>query len=172
MKKTAPALALLLVLLAGRALASDRQGTFELIFGRASINDARFAKIYSSGGTLGGLTLTAALIFNLDFYLEAKVLSQAGQLSFSKEKTKFVLLPFSFGLRWGAPLGLLEPFIGAGLDYFVYYENNIIGTAVDYARGAHLIQPGQGRPPDPECTDQILIGQGQPGRVHRRLGRT
>ncbi len=139
MKKTAAVLALLLILSAGRAFAADRQGTLELIFGRTSINDARFAKIYSSGGTLGGLALTAALFFNLDFYLEAKVFSRAGQLSFSKESTKFVLLPFSFGLRWGAPLGLLEPFIGAGLDYYVYYENNVIGTAVDYARGSHLL---------------------------------
>jgi hypothetical protein len=139
MKKTALALALMLALLAGRSPASGRQGTFEIIFGRTSVNDARFSKIYASGGGIGGLALTAALFFNLDFYLEAKVFSQAGQLSFTKEKTKFVMLPFSFGIRWGAPLGILEPFLGAGLDYYVYYENNVIGTAVDYARGAHVM---------------------------------
>ena len=139
MKKAALALALMLALLGGRGFASDRQGTIELLFGHNSINDARFSKIYTSGGSIAGLALTAALFYNLDFYLEAKVSSQAGQLTYTKEKTKFVLLPFSFGIRWGAPLGVLEPFIGAGLDYYVYYEDNIIGTAVDYARGGHIM---------------------------------
>jgi hypothetical protein len=139
MKKTAPALALLLVLLAGPGSASNRQGTLELLYGSSSINDVRFAKIYAGSGSVAGLALTAALFFNLDFYLEAKVSSHAGQLTYSKESTKFVLLPFSFGLRWGAPLGVFEPFLGAGLDYYIYYENNVIGTAVDYARGAHVM---------------------------------
>jgi hypothetical protein len=139
MKKTALALAATLALLGGLGFASERQGTFEILFGHSSINDARFAKIYSSGGNIVGLGLSAALFFNLDFYLEAKVMSQAGQLTYSKENTKFVLIPFSFGIRWGAPLGVLEPFAGAGLDYYVYYETNVIGTAVDYARGAHVL---------------------------------
>jgi hypothetical protein len=139
MKKTAPALALMLALLSGLGFASNRQGTIELLFGSNSINDARFSKIYTSGGSIGGLALSAALFYNLDFYLEAKVSSQAGQLTYTKEKTKFVLLPFSFGIRWGAPLGVLEPFIGVGLDYYVYYEDNVIGTAVDYARGGHVM---------------------------------
>lgn len=138
MKKTALVLAAIL-LLGARGIASGRQGTFEILYGRYTINDARFAKIYASSGNIEGLALTAALFFNLDFYLEAKVFSQAGQLTFTKEKTKFVLLPFSFGIRWGAPLGVLEPFVGAGLDYYVYYESNVIGTAVDYARGSHLM---------------------------------
>ncbi|MGD0782575.1 MAG: hypothetical protein ABSA30_06920 [Candidatus Aminicenantales bacterium] len=139
MKKTALALAAMMVLLGGRGLASDRQGTFEIIYGRYTVNDARFAKIYASSGSIEGLALTAALFFHLDFYLEAKVFSQAGQLTYTKEQTKFVLVPFSFGIRWGVPLGILEPFIGAGLDYYVYYESNVIGTAVDYAQGEHVM---------------------------------
>ncbi len=139
MKKTALALAAMLALLGVRGFAANRQGTFEILYGRFSINDARFAKIYASSGSVQGLALTAALFFNLDFYLEAKVFSQAGQLTYTKDKTKFFLLPFSFGIRWGVPLGILEPFVGAGLDYYVYYESNVIGTAVDYAMGAHLM---------------------------------
>ncbi len=139
MKKTALALAVMTALLAGRGFASDRQGTIEIIYGRFTVNDPRFTQIYSSSGNIAGLGLSAALFFNLDFYLEAKVLSQAGQLTYTKEQTKFVLVPFSFGIRWGIPLGLLEPFIGAGLDYDVYYESNVIGTAVDYAWGSHVL---------------------------------
>ena len=139
MKRTALALAAVLLLLGGTGFASGRQGTFEIIFGRYNLNDDRFAKIYASGGSIQGLALTAALVYNLDFYLEAKVFSQAGQLTFTQEKTKILLLPFSFGVRYGYPLGAFEPFLGVGLDYYVFYETNDIGTAVDYARGSHIM---------------------------------
>jgi hypothetical protein len=139
MKKTALALAAMLALTAGMGFASSRQGTLEILYGRTSVNDSRFAAIYSKSGSIGGLALSAALFFNLDFYLEAKVSTQTGRLSYTQASTRIVLLPFSFGIRYGAPLGFFEPFIGAGLDYYVYYENNTIGTAVDYARGAHVL---------------------------------
>ena len=139
MKKTALALAAILALTAGTGFASGRQGTLEILYGRYTVNDARFAAIYSKSGSIGGLALSAALFFNLDFYLETKVFAQSGQLSYTQASTKIVLIPFSFGIRYGAPLGIFEPFVGAGLDYYVYYEKNAIGTALDYARGSHVL---------------------------------
>ena len=139
MKKTALALAAILLLLGARGFAAGRQGTFEILYGRYTVNDARFALIYSKNGPIEGLALTARLFYNIDFYLEAKVFSQSGQLTYSRASTKIVLVPFSFGLRYGIPLGIFEPFFGAGLDYYVYYEKNPIGTAVDYARGSHVL---------------------------------
>jgi len=138
MKKTALALAAIL-LLGARGFAAGRQGTFEILYGRYTVNDARFASIYSKNGPIEGLALTARLFLNIEFYLEAKVFSQSGQLSYSRESTKIVLVPFSFGLRYGIPVGIFEPFFGAGLDYYVYYEKNPIGTAIDYARGSHVL---------------------------------
>jgi hypothetical protein len=139
MKKTSLALAALLLLLGIRGFAADRQGAFEILYGRYTVNDSRFAAIYGKTSPIAGLSLSAALFFNIDFYLEAKVLSKSGQLTYTGASTKIVLVPFSFGLRYGLPLGILEPFVGAGLDYYVYYENNAIGTAVDYARGSHVL---------------------------------
>jgi hypothetical protein len=139
MKKTALALAAILLLLGAQGFAAGRQGTIEILYGRYTVNDARFASVYSKNGPIEGLALTARLFFNIDFYLEAKVFSRAGQLSYSQASTKIVLVPFSFGLRYGVPLGIFEPFFGAGLDYYVYYEKNPIGTALDYARGSHVL---------------------------------
>ncbi|MDD8025170.1 MAG: hypothetical protein PHI34_01560 [Acidobacteriota bacterium] len=126
---------------AGQDEARDakRQGSFEIVYGHFSINDPLFTEVYAKGGGIEGLAITAALFFNIDFYLEAKYFQKKGELTFTKEETSFVLIPFSVGFRWRIPLGLIEPFIGAGLDYDVYYEKNDIGTALDYAKGSHIL---------------------------------
>jgi hypothetical protein len=130
---------------------SRRQGSFEIFYGRFSVKDPLFTEIYAEGGSIQGLAITAALFLNIDFYLEAKAFYKKGQLTFTKESTNFLLLPISVGFRWRAPLGLIEPFIGAGLDYDVYYEKNAIGTALDYAKGTHVLagvslRPGKNAP--------------------------
>jgi outer membrane protein W len=139
MKRTAAAAAAVVALLSAAGYAADRQGSFQLLYGQYSVNDARFEKIYAKRGPVAGVALTASLFLNLEFYLEAKFLSHTGKLTYTQEKTSFYLIPFSFGLRYVAPLGIIEPFVGAGLDYFVYYETNTIGTAVDYTRGEHAM---------------------------------
>ncbi|MCX6561132.1 MAG: hypothetical protein NTZ26_11555 [Candidatus Aminicenantes bacterium] len=135
----------------GGGASSKRQGSFEIIYGRFSVKDPLFTEVYSAGGSIQGLGITAALFLNIDFYLEAKAFYKKGQLTFTKESTSFLLLPFSVGFRWRAPLGLIEPFVGAGLDYDVYYEKNAIGTALDYAKGTHVLagvslRPGRNSP--------------------------
>ena len=159
-KRTAAATAILVLLgslwllvpapLAAQS-ASKRQGSFEVVVGRFDIKDPLFKEVYAEGGGIQGVALTAALFLNIDFYLEAKVFTKKGRLTFTQDPTTFVLLPFSVGFRWRAPLGLIEPFVGAGLDYDVYYEKNDIGTALDYAKGSHILagvslRPGRNAP--------------------------
>jgi len=115
-----------------------RQGTFELIFGSYSMNEPRFEAVYKKGGLMAGLGFSAALISNLNFYLDAKYYSRTGELSFSKDKTDFYLLPISFGVRYIYPLGLANPYVGAGGDFYFYYEDNPIGTVLSYTGGYHL----------------------------------
>lgn len=156
MTKRRLALAVALALLGSTAAAAEkaaptRQGSFEIIYGHFSINDPVFTEVYAAGGGLEGLAITAALFLNIDFYLEAKYFQKKGELTFTKEETSFILLPFSIGFRWRIPLGLIEPFIGGGLDYDVFYEKNDIGTVVDYAKGAHILaglslRPGRNAP--------------------------
>jgi len=89
MKKTALALAAILALTAGTGFASGRQGTLEILYGRYTVNDARFAAIYSKSGSIGGLALSAALFFNLDFYLETKVLPHRARRTIRRPGPKF-----------------------------------------------------------------------------------
>lgn len=114
------------------------QGTVEFSLGRYNIAEPLFDTIYQPGGSIKGLGLSANLIPHLDFYLDVKMMSKNGLLSHTQEKTSFVLLPISLGLRGSYPLAFVKPFAGLGIDYFIYFENNPIGTVVNYAKGWHV----------------------------------
>jgi len=122
----------------GAARAADRQGTVEFIYGRYEIADARFRDVYPGSGPALGIALTAALFAHLDFSLEVGHLARTGALTYTKETTRFRLVPVSFALRYVYPGKILQPFAGGGLDYNIYYERNAIGTTVNAARGAHV----------------------------------
>jgi len=115
-----------------------RQGTFEFYLGRYNIAEPLFKTIYQPGSSIMGVALTANLYSYFDFYLEIKGMVKNGLLSYSKEKTSFGLIPVSLGFRADYPIAFVSPFAGLGLDYFIFYEKNSIGTTVNYAKGWHL----------------------------------
>lgn len=115
-----------------------RQGTLEFSTGRYGIADPLFKTIYEPGGSIQGLGFTAALTPRVDFYLDLRLMVKTGLLSHSQEKTDFILLPISLGLRGALTVAFLRPFIGAGIDYFAFLESNPIGTITDRAMGGHV----------------------------------
>ncbi|MBN2199452.1 MAG: hypothetical protein JW747_06325 [Candidatus Aminicenantes bacterium] len=124
----------------GTAWSSERQGTLEFYTGRYSITEPLFKTVYQEGGAIQGLVLSSSLIFNVDFYLELKAVYKKGELTYSKEPTTLVLAPVSLGLRYVLPLGIVQPYAGAGVDFLLFFENNPIGSYFNYVRGYH----GQG----------------------------
>jgi len=133
------ALALFSAQSAPQAQAAERQGTIELFLGNYTIQEPLFKTVYEPGGSLQGLILSSMLFFNIDFYLELKALSKTGQLTYSKEKTTMLLVPVSLGLRYGLPLGFLQPYAGGGLDFYLFYESNPIGSLFNYVQGYHFL---------------------------------
>jgi hypothetical protein len=115
------------------------QGSLEIILGGYDMNEPRFEAVYPGGGLLAGLGASARIISNLHLYLEAKYWEREGELTFSKELTTLRLFPISLGLRYLVPLGILNPYAGAGGDIYFYYEDNPIGTTVNSASGYHAI---------------------------------
>ena len=135
-------LAALLALGAFPLGAQDRpmeQGSIEIILGRYDMNEPRFDAVYPKGGLLAGLGASATIVSNLNLYLEAKYWQREGELTFSKEKTTLRLFPISLGARYIVPLGIVNPYAGAGGDIFFYYEDNAIGTTVNHAPGYHVL---------------------------------
>jgi hypothetical protein len=115
-----------------------RQGSVEFTFGSYNMNEPRFEAAYPSGGPIGGLTLSSALASNINLYLDIKYYSRQGALTFSQEKTAFYMAPIDLGVRYIYPLGFFHPYLGAGLDFYFYYEDNPIGTVLNYANGYHI----------------------------------
>jgi hypothetical protein len=124
-------------LIPGGAWGKDRQGTLAFLYGRYDVADPRFESVYPAGGAMLGGALTASLFAHLEVGLEIKTLSRRGTLTYTKEETRFRLVPVSLSLRYVYPGGIFQPFAGGGLDYNVYYEKNPIGTTANAARGAH-----------------------------------
>jgi len=115
-----------------------RQGSVEFTLGSYSMNEPRFKAVYPEGGLIAGLTLSSALISNLNIYLDLKYYSRQGALTFSKEKTTLYIVPLDVGVRYIFPLGHFHPYLGAGLDFYFYYEDNAIGSALSSANGYHV----------------------------------
>ncbi|MEW5900638.1 MAG: hypothetical protein AB1715_04155 [Acidobacteriota bacterium] len=116
-----------------------RQGSLEFTIGSYKMNEPRFDAVYPSGGLMAGLTLSSALVSDVNFYLEIKYYAREGALTFSKEKTTLYLIPIDLGVRYIFPLGLINPYAGFGADFYFYYEDNPIGTVLNYANGYHLM---------------------------------
>jgi len=119
--------------------APRRQGTVEFFYGGYSVADPLFDTVYQPGGAIQGLGFTAALLPHVDFYFDLKAMAKNGLLSHSQEKTTFVLIPLSLGIRGSFAVAFLRPFAGAGFDYYAFVETNPIGTVVDKATGWHLV---------------------------------
>jgi hypothetical protein len=115
-----------------------RQGSVEFTLGGYAMNEPRFDAVYKSGGLMSGLSLSSAVVSDVNFYLDVKYYSREGELTFSKEKTTFYIVPISLGVRYIYPLGLFNPYLGAGLDFYFYYEENPIGTVLNYTNGFHI----------------------------------
>jgi len=118
---------------------SQKQGTLELYYGNYQINEPRFKDVYEKGGAIWGIALSCSLIFGFDFYTEIKRFYKLGLLTYTKEESKFLLLPISFGIRYVLAGKALSPYLGGGKDIYFYYENNPIGTVFDFADGYHVL---------------------------------
>lgn len=115
-----------------------QQGSVEITLGSYIMNEPRFEAAYPSGGPIGGLTLSSALASNINVYLDIKYYSRRGALTFSREKTVFTMVPIDVGIRYIYPLGFIHPYLGGGLDFYLYYEDNPIGTVLNSTNGYHV----------------------------------
>ncbi|MGB8953145.1 MAG: hypothetical protein WCC06_10850 [Candidatus Aminicenantales bacterium] len=119
--------------------ASQRQGTFELFLGNYDIQESRFKAVYQKGGPIRGVIFSSTLLLGFDFYTEIKVFSKVGELTYTKEESRFYFVPISLGLRYILPSQYIRPYLGGGGDFCVYYETNVIGTIFNFTGGYHIL---------------------------------
>lgn len=131
-------LTILISMFSSASLAFERQGTLELSIGGYSISEPRFQEVYQSGGMIEGIGLSVFIIHDIDFFFEMKGFYKSGELTYTKEKTHFLLVPISLGVRYSRPFKMFCPYAGLGIDYYFYMETNSIQSIVNYTKGFHI----------------------------------
>lgn len=114
------------------------QGSVEFTLGGYAMNEPRFDAVYKTGGLMSGVSLSSAVISNVNFYLDIKYYYREGELTFSQEKTTLYIIPVTLGIRYIYPMGLFNPYLGAGFDFYFFYEENPIGTVLNHTTGIHI----------------------------------
>ena len=102
--------------------------TLKIIGGFFYPSDQAFREIYGSGDT-SGIEVTLELNKRLDFWARATYFFKRGHLTLTREPTQVEIIPIGYGIRYKFSLKNLKNvvfFAGAGLDYFVFSEVNVL----------------------------------------------
>jgi hypothetical protein len=99
----------------------------ELKGGYFSPTDSDFKSIYGGGVTFGG-ELSFNLAGVLEVWLSGDYFKKSGSLTYTHETTDLTLIPIGAGMKYRFGSGMLEPYLGAGVRYYLYKETNPIGT--------------------------------------------
>ena len=109
--------------------------------GMYSVSDELFTEIYGGSGMIYGAELNQVVLSNdnHNFALMAgfRSFSKTGALTETQEETKLSLTPISLGLRYLYNLKQVALFIGGGVDFLSYKEENVIADVSGSTMGFH-----------------------------------
>jgi len=128
MKKTFIAGAIALALFAGATprLAAERV-SLEVKAGYFMPTEKVFKDVYGSGLAYGG-EVGVNLMSGLSLWAGADYYNKKGKLTFTGEDTEITLMPVSGGIRYSLGVGMIRPYVGAGVVYVKYKETSVIGS--------------------------------------------
>jgi hypothetical protein len=129
---------LALGLLAGGAWGAGVMAT--LRGGYFAPTDEVFRDVYK-GGPVFGLDLAVPVGGVFRIWAGAELVNRSGQLTLSEEETKVRIIPLYLGLRCEFGRKGLRPYLGAAAAYFLFREENVLGTVSDSGLGV-LAQAG------------------------------
>ena len=113
------------------------------IAGMYSISDELFKEVYEGSGLIYGAELNQVVLSNDDHnvavMLAYRNFSKTGALTATQEETKFSLTPLSLGLRYLYNLKQIALFIGGGVDFMSYKEENVIEDVSGSTTGFHAM---------------------------------
>jgi len=99
-----------------------------------------FREVYSGGPAFGAdVTVPIGGVFRA--WAGADVFGKTGLLTVSEEETKVRIVPLYLGLRCEFGKGALRPYLGAAAAYFLFHEENPLGSVSDGGVG-FLTQAG------------------------------
>jgi opacity protein-like surface antigen len=118
----------LLILTAGSAAGQGAAiGIHGLYFQPA---EQAFKDIYGPGTAFGAGGFIG-LGKHLDLWVSGDYFQKQGELTFSKKETTVRIIPIAAGLRLRIPVSRINLYISGGAGYFLFKEENLIGTVTD-----------------------------------------
>jgi membrane fusion protein (multidrug efflux system) len=113
-------------------------------FGRFSVNDKNMRAFYGDWfKNIPGIEVSVHTMYNVDIWASYKIFSEEQVTTYFAAPVKFKLVPLSVGLRYRFPKWrFVEPFVGAGLNFYSYKETitgeSALDNTKDSATGFHI----------------------------------
>ncbi len=102
--------------------------------GMRNVSDDDYKDVYSGSGMSYNVDLGVRLGKALEVFLHTDYFSKDGELTYSLEETTLTIIPIELGARYLIKADKkckLYPYIGGGVGYYMYKEENFIGTVDD-----------------------------------------
>jgi membrane fusion protein, multidrug efflux system len=126
------------------AQTDDSRFRIGFLFERFTINDTNLRAFYLDWFRhIPGIELSIHTMYNVDFWASGKIFTNEQTTTYYANPIKFKLTPISVGLRYRFPKwNFLEPFVGAGLNFYSYSETiegeTDLENTKDSATGFHF----------------------------------
>jgi hypothetical protein len=134
MKNTLKILTVVLALAASSGVAWSAGVSLTLKGGYFFPTDSVFRDVYK-GGLSFGADLAVPIAGPLHLWAGAEIFNKTGFLTISEEETKGRIIPIYAGLRLQFGKKSVNPYLGAAAAYFLFKEENPIGTISDNGLG-------------------------------------
>lgn len=118
--------------------------------GRFSVASDRFKEIFNNPSTVTGIEASYLFSSNnhfLGFSLEIRELSKSGHSTVTHQNAFFSLTPITLTGKYMISISDLSPYLGAGIDLFLYKEESHISRVSGLTTGIHLEGGAYYRPP-------------------------
>jgi hypothetical protein len=92
-----------------------------------------YEEVYGKNNLIYGIDIGYNFGKFFQAFLHGEFFTAKGELSFSKEETTLTIIPLEIGARVKYMLGrqMFYPYFGVGAGYYLYKEENLIGTVDD-----------------------------------------
>jgi len=113
------------------------QGKFSITVGGGlkNISEDTFKTIYKTGNIAYSIDFAYRLGESLEVFLHSDFLKTEGELKFDPKKTTLTITPAEAGLRMMFGKDKFRPYLGLGIGYYKFKEENFIGIVDDSSIG-------------------------------------
>jgi outer membrane protein W len=87
-----------------------------------------YTEVYGKNNIAYSIDLGYQVHKSLQVFLHSDYFSVNGKLTYTEEDTELKIIPIELGVRYFWGKKRIFPYIGAGTGYYMYKEENVIGT--------------------------------------------